>query len=87
MQIFIKVKYLCKRLCTAMTLNRDLWDMIAIVIALDSLHKDFDTTTANLLETDNMTIDQIQSILQSKEAKNLSKHAIGDKQSNNGFSG
>ncbi len=76
MQIFAEVKYLCKCLRTAMTPNRDLWDTIAIVIALDSLHEDFDTTTASLLETGDKTIDQIQSILQSKEAKNLSKRAI-----------
>ena len=77
MQIFAEVKYLCKRLRLAMTPGRDLWDTIAIVIALDSLHKDFDTTTASLLETVDKTIDQIQSIFQSKEAKNLSKQATG----------
>ncbi len=63
MQIFAKVKYLYKRLRMAMTLNRDLWDTIAIMIALDLLHEDFDTTTASLLETGNKTIDQIQSLL------------------------
>ncbi len=78
MQIFAVVKYLCKRLRTAMTPGWDLWDTIAIVIALDSLHKDFNTTTASLLETGDKTIDEIQSILQSKEAKNLSKRATGD---------
>ena len=40
-----------------MTPGRDLWDTIAIVIALDSLHDDFDTTTASLLEEGNKTID------------------------------
>ena len=78
MQIFAEVKYLCKRFRTAMTPGQDLWDTIAIVIALDSLHEDFDTTTASLLETGDKTIDEIQSILQSKEAKNLSKRATGD---------
>ena len=78
MQIFAEVRYLCKRLRTAMTPGRDLWDTIAIVIALDSLHEDFDTTTASLLETGDKTIDQIQSILQSKEAKNISKRATGE---------
>lgn len=73
MQIFAAVKYLCKHLRTTMTPGRNLWDTIAIVIALDSLHKDFDTITASLLETGNKTIDQIQSILQSKVTKNLSK--------------
>lgn len=77
MQIFAEVKYLCKRLRTAMIPNRDLWDTIAIVIALDSLHEDFDTTTASLLEAGDKMIDQIQSILQSKEAKNISKRATG----------
>ena len=73
MQIFAKVRYLYKRLQTTMTLGQDLWDMIAIVIALDSLYDNFNTTTANLLEVGNKTIDQIQSILQSKKAKNISK--------------
>lgn len=77
MQIFAEIKYLCKHLRTAMALGQDLWDVIAIVIALDSLHEDFDTTTASLLEAGDKTIDQIQSILQSKEAKNISKRATG----------
>ena len=38
MQIFAEVRYLCKRLRKAMTPGRDLWDTIAIVIVLDSLH-------------------------------------------------
>ena len=45
-----------------MTLGQDLWDIITIVIALDLLHEDFDTTTASLLKTGDKTIDQIQSI-------------------------
>ncbi len=58
-QIFAKVKYLCKCFCSAMTPGRDFWDTIAIVIALDSLYKNFDTTITSLLETDDKTIDQI----------------------------
>ncbi len=61
-----------------MTPGQDLWDTIVIVIVLDSLHEDFDTTIASLLETSGKTIDKIQSILQSKEVKNLSKQATGD---------
>ena len=68
-----------------MTPGRDLWDTIAIVIALDSLHKDFDTTIASLLETGDKMIDQIQSILQSKKAKNISKRAIGESIGNLGM--
>lgn len=45
---------------------------------LDLLHKNFDTTTASLLETGDKIIDQIQKIFQSKKAKSLSKLAIGD---------
>lgn len=60
-----------------MTPNRDLWDTIAIAVALDTLHDDFYITTVSLLETGDKTIDEIQSILQSKEAKNISKRAIG----------
>lgn len=52
---------------------QDLGDIIAIVIALDFLYQNCDTTTASLLETSDKTIDKIRSILQSKEAKNLSK--------------
>lgn len=45
-----------------MTPNNDLWDTIAIVIALDSLYNNFDTTIASLLETGNKSIDKTQSI-------------------------
>lgn len=62
MQLFAKVKYPYKCLCSATTLGRDLWDTIAIVIALDSLHADFDTTTASLLQTGDKMIYQTQSI-------------------------
>ena len=37
------------------------------------LHKNFDNTITSLLEMGDKTIDQIQSILKSKKAKNLSK--------------
>lgn len=47
--------------------------MIVIVIALNFLYNNFDTTTLSLLEADNKTIDQIENILQSKEANNISK--------------
>ena len=74
-QIFAKVKYPYKRLQTAITLGRDLWDMIAIMIALNSLYNDFNTTIASLLEASNKTINQIQNSLQFKKAKNISKQA------------
>lgn len=57
MQIFVKVKYLCKCLHSAITPSRKLWDTITNVIAFDLLYEDFDTTSASLLETGNKTID------------------------------
>lgn len=39
-----------------MTLEQDLWNIIVIIIVLDLLHKDFDITTASLLETGDKTI-------------------------------
>lgn len=77
MQILTKVEYLCKCLQTAMTLEQNFWDIIAIVIALNSLHKDFNMTIAKLLKTSNKTINKIWSIFQSKKAKNLNERAIG----------
>ena len=53
--------------------NQDFWDTIAIVIDLNTLHNDFETTTTSLLEIGDKLIDKIQSILQSKKAKNISK--------------
>lgn len=76
LQIFIKVKYLCKYLQMAITLNWDLCNIIAMVIAHDSLYNNFDTMTLSLLESKNKLIDKIQSILQFKEAKNISKYTI-----------
>lgn len=47
-----------------------------MVIALNTLHQNFNTIMVSFLKTKNKTIDKIQSILQSKKAKNISKHAI-----------
>lgn len=73
MQIFAEVKYLCKRLHITMTSDCNFWDIIAIVIALDILYNDFDIIITSLLQTSDKMINQIQSILQSKKAKNISK--------------
>lgn len=61
-----------------MILRQNLQDMIAIMIVLDSLHKNFDTTRTNLLEASDKIIDQIQSILQSKKAKKISTQVTED---------
>lgn len=56
MQIFTKIKYLFKRLQLVITPSQDLWDIIAIIIAFNSLHKSFNTITFSLLEIGNKTI-------------------------------
>lgn len=50
--------------------------MIAIIIVLDILHKNFNTTISNLFKVDDKSINQVQNILQSKKAKNINKQTI-----------
>ena len=61
----------------AIALGCDPWDTIVIVIALNTIHNDFDSIIANFLEVGDKSIDQIQIILQSKKAKNISKQSTG----------
>ena len=42
-----------------MTPGRNIWDIIAIMIILNTLQEDFDTTITSLLESGDKTIDQI----------------------------
>ena len=51
---------LTKQLKAALMPNRNIYNSIAIVIALDSMYDDFKTKTSSLLETDDKTIDEIQ---------------------------
>ena len=74
MQIFAEVEYFYKCLQIVITSNQDFWDTIAVVIDLNTLYNDFKTTTMSLLEIRDKLIDKIQSILQFKEAKNISKY-------------
>ncbi len=75
--VFADVRLLTKRLRAALTPNRDIYNSIAIVIALDFIYDDFETKTSSLLETGDKSINEIQEILCSAEAKNLSKRATG----------
>lgn len=43
--------------------GRDPFEIIVIVIALDTLYNDFDTTTAGMLETENKSINKIFTII------------------------
>lgn len=58
--IFADVQFLIKQLQAAITSNQDIWDSIAIVIALDFLNNNFETTTASMLEQRDKTINEIQ---------------------------
>lgn len=62
---------------SSITPNRNIWDSIAIVIALDFLHNDFEITTVTILEPGDKMINKIQHILTSVKAKFISKCATG----------
>ena len=63
MQPFTEVRYFCKRFWIAMTLNQDFWNIIAIVMALNTPYNNLNIMTASLLESGDKIIDQIKSIL------------------------
>lgn len=52
------------------------FDIIAIIIILNTLYNDFETIIAIILEIGNKTIKKIQSIIQLKEAKYKAKQLI-----------
>ena len=60
MSIFVDVQFLIKRLRVAITPNRDIWDSIAIAVALDFLHDEFELPITTILEYGDKTIDEIQ---------------------------
>ena len=61
-----------------MTKGRDPFKTMIIVIALDILYNDYNTTTASMFKTGNKSIDEIFAIIQLKEAKFRNKHATGN---------
>lgn len=77
MSVFADVRFLIKQLRAAITPDRDIWDSIAIVVALGSLHDDFEATTASILKCGDKIIKEIQQILAPTEAKLVSKRATG----------
>ena len=77
MSIFADVRFLIKRLHISIALDRNIWDNIAIVVALNSLHNDFSTTTKSILKRGDKIINKIQQILAFTEVKFISKHITG----------
>ena len=75
--IFAEVKQLVQRLQSAVTEHRRIWDSITLVVALDSLHDDFEMTTAPLLHSGDKNLEEIQQIVTSTEAANMAKRATG----------
>lgn len=58
-----------------MTPDWDIRNSIAIVVVLDLLHDVFSTTIESMLKWEDETIDKIQQIFASTEAKFISKRA------------
>ena len=54
-----------------------MWNSITHVIALDSLHDDFEMTTALLLYSGDKDLKEIQQIVTSTKAANMAKRATG----------
>ena len=75
LSIFTDVQILTKQLMTIVTPNHNIYNSITIVIVFDSIYNNFESKTSSLLETGDKTIDEIQQILYSAKAKNLSKRA------------
>lgn len=75
---FSKFGILVKQLKATVTLNRDIWDSITVVVATNILHEKFKYITSELLrQGGEKSISEIHSILSSAKAKLLSKTTIG----------
>ena len=59
LEIFAKVRFFYKQLKVVMTAKRNLFDIIIIIIILDTLYSNFKTTIANMLETGDKSIEVI----------------------------
>ena len=77
--IFAEVKHLVQVKCllAVITEHRTIWDSITLVVALDSLHDDFEMTIAPLFHLGDKDLEEIQLIVTSTEAANLAKRATG----------
>ena len=57
--IFAEVKQLVQRLQLAVTKQRTIWESITLAVALDSLHDNFEMTTALLLHSGDKDLEEI----------------------------
>lgn len=58
--IFTEVKQLVQRLQSAVMEHRTIWHSITLVVALNSLHDDFEMTTPPLLHSGDKDLEEIQ---------------------------
>lgn len=77
MSISVDMRFVIKWLQVAIIQNHDIWNNIAITVALNFLYNNFKSTTTIMLEHSDKTINKIQQILAFAEAKSISNQAIG----------
>lgn len=75
--IFASVRLLPRRLRATITSERDICDSLANVVALDSFYEDFVPTIAALNQGGEKSMNEIQAVLLSEEAKLWSKYITG----------
>ena len=75
--IVVKVKQLVQRLQSAVTEHQTIWDSITLVVALDSLHNNFEMTTVPFLHYGDKDLEKIQQVVTSIKTANMAKQAIG----------
>lgn len=74
--IFAQIKQLVQCLQLVVTEQKTIWENITLVVAFDSLHDDFEMTTALLLYFGNKDLEEIHQIVTSTKAANLAKQAV-----------
>lgn len=71
-----EIHYFCKQLKVVIIIRHDFFNIIIIVIILHILYNNFEITIASMLKTRDKTIEEIQSIIQSKQTKYKAKQSI-----------
>lgn len=73
--IFAEVKQLVQYFQSAITEYCTIWNSITLVVALNSLHDDFEITIVPLLHSGNKDLKKIQQIITSTKVANMAKQA------------
>ena len=75
--IFAEVKQLVQRFQSTLTQHRTIWNSITLVVAFESLHNEFEMTTAPLLHLGDKDIEEIQQIVTSTKVANIARQTTG----------